>query len=94
MIKNITSDIKYVGVDDLDLDLFESQYIIPNGISYNSYIIEDEQIAIMDSPASVTSGSQISQRCLVSANPIFWLCSTWSPTMPVASQRLWSVTPR
>lgn len=49
MIKNITSDIKYVGVDDLDLDLFESQYIIPNGISYNSYIIEDEQIAIMDS---------------------------------------------
>lgn len=49
MIKNITSDIKYIGVDDTDLDLFESQYIIPNGIAYNSYLIEDEKIAIMDS---------------------------------------------
>ena len=44
----ITKDIKYIGVDDLDLDLFESQYIIPNGISYNSYVIMDEKIAIMD----------------------------------------------
>ena len=49
MIKNLTSDIKYIGVDDTDLDLFESQYIIPNGISYNSYLIEDVKIAIMDS---------------------------------------------
>ena len=49
MIRNITSDIRYIGVDDLDLDLFESQYIIPNGISYNSYIIEDKKIAVMDS---------------------------------------------
>lgn len=45
----ITESIKYIGVDDTDLDLFESQYIIPNGISYNSYLIEDERIAIMDS---------------------------------------------
>lgn len=44
----ITKDIKYIGVDDLDLDLFESQYIIPNGISYNSYLILDEKVAIMD----------------------------------------------
>ncbi len=44
----ITDDIKYIGVDDLDLDLFESQYIVPNGISYNSYIILDEKIAVMD----------------------------------------------
>ena len=49
MIKNLTSDIKYIGVDDTDLDLFESQYIIPNGMAYNSYLIEDEKIAIMDS---------------------------------------------
>lgn len=46
---NITESIKYIGVDDTDLDLFESQYIIPNGVSYNSYIILDEKIAIMDS---------------------------------------------
>lgn len=44
----ITKDIVYIGVDDTDLDLFESQYIIPNGISYNSYLIKDEKIAIMD----------------------------------------------
>lgn len=44
----IHEDIKYIGVDDLDLDLFESQYIIPNGISYNSYLILDEKVAVMD----------------------------------------------
>ncbi len=45
---NITEDVKYIGVDDTSLDLFESQYIIPNGISYNSYLIIDEKVAIMD----------------------------------------------
>lgn len=48
MNKDITSKIKYIGVDDTTLDLFESQYIIPNGISYNSYLIVDDKIAIMD----------------------------------------------
>ena len=48
MKPTITDSIKYIGVDDTDLDLFESQYIIPNGISYNSYLILDEKIAIMD----------------------------------------------
>jgi len=40
--------IKYIGVDDLNIDLFESQYVVPEGMSYNSYLIEDEKIAIMD----------------------------------------------
>lgn len=44
----ITDKIKYIGVNDKTLDLFESQYIIPNGVSYNSYIIEDEKTTIMD----------------------------------------------
>ena len=44
----ITDKVKYVGVNDKTLDLFESQYIIPNGVSYNSYIIEDEKTTIMD----------------------------------------------
>ena len=48
MITEITSDIKYIGADDTDIDLFESQYVVPNGISYNSYVILDEKIAIMD----------------------------------------------
>ena len=48
MISNVTENIKYIGVDDTTIDLFESQYIVPNGISYNSYLIMDEKIAIMD----------------------------------------------
>lgn len=44
----ITDTIKYVGTDDKDIDLFESQYIVPNGVSYNSYIIMDDKIAVMD----------------------------------------------
>ena len=40
--------IKYIGVDDLDIDLFESQYVVPEGMSYNSYLIEDDRIAVMD----------------------------------------------
>ncbi|MBQ8366641.1 MAG: FprA family A-type flavoprotein [Alistipes sp.] len=48
MIKNITEKIVYVGVDDTDIDLFESQYLVPNGVSYNSYVILDEKVAIMD----------------------------------------------
>lgn len=44
----ITENIYYIGADDKTLDLFESQYIIPNGISYNSYVIDDEKIAVMD----------------------------------------------
>lgn len=45
---NITNDIKYVGVNDHEIDLFEGQYIVPNGMSYNSYVIVDEKIAVMD----------------------------------------------
>ena len=48
MTFNVTEKIKYIGVDDTTIDLFESQYIVPNGISYNSYLIMDEKIAIMD----------------------------------------------
>ena len=45
---NITNDILYIGVNDHKVDLFEGQYIVPNGMAYNSYIIMDEKIAIMD----------------------------------------------
>ena len=44
----ISDAVKYIGADDKDLDLFESQYIVPNGVSYNSYVILDEKIAVMD----------------------------------------------
>ena len=45
---NITRDIRYIGVNDHQVDLFEGQYVVPNGMSYNSYVILDEKIAVMD----------------------------------------------
>ena len=44
----ITNDIKYIGVNDHQVDLFEGQYVVPNGMSYNSYVILDEKVAVMD----------------------------------------------
>lgn len=45
---NISENIIYIGADDKDLDLFESQYIVPNGMAYNSYLIKDEKVVVMD----------------------------------------------
>ena len=45
---NITEDIKYIGVNDREIDLFEGQYVVPNGMAYNSYVILDEKVAVMD----------------------------------------------
>ena len=44
----ITKDIQYIGVNDHRIDLFEGQYIVPNGMAYNSYVIMDDAIAVMD----------------------------------------------
>ncbi len=49
MNHSITNSVIYIGTDDRDIDLFESQYIVPNGVSYNSYLIKDEKCAVMDS---------------------------------------------
>lgn len=48
MITNITPQVVYIGADDTDLDLFEGQYLVPQGISYNSYVILDDKIAVVD----------------------------------------------
>ena len=45
----ITNDIRYIGVNDHKVDLFEGQYVVPNGMAYNSYVVMDDQIAVMDS---------------------------------------------
>ena len=47
-MKNFSENIKYIGVDDRDIDLFEGQYVVPEGMAYNSYVIVDEKIAVMD----------------------------------------------
>ena len=44
----VSDSIRYIGADDTTIDLFESQYVVPNGVSYNSYVILDEQVAVMD----------------------------------------------
>lgn len=44
----VTKDIRYIGVNDHEIDLFEGQYTVPNGMSYNSYVILDEKTAVMD----------------------------------------------
>ncbi len=48
MIKKLTDTVRYIGADDLDLDLFESQYTVPQGMTYNSYVILDDKVAVMD----------------------------------------------
>ncbi len=48
MVRELNERVKYIGADDLDLDLFESQYIVPEGVSYNSYVILDEKVAVLD----------------------------------------------
>ncbi|MBR5735397.1 MAG: FprA family A-type flavoprotein [Bacteroidales bacterium] len=58
-MKDITignGSVKYIGVDDLDIDLFESQYIVPEGMAYNSYVILDDKVAIMDGVDSRKAG--------------------------------------
>ena len=49
----IGNDIYYVGVNDHQVDLFEGQYVVPNGMSYDSYVIMDEKIAVMDTVDAV-----------------------------------------
>ena len=48
MLRKVTDTIYYVGANDHDVDLFEGQYVVPNGMAYNSYVILDEKIAVMD----------------------------------------------
>ena len=57
MIRPITDTIRYIGVDDAALDLFESQYDVPEGMSYNSYVILDEKIAVLDTSDARTAGT-------------------------------------
>lgn len=68
----ISDSIKYIGVDDKTIDLFESQYLVPNGISYNSYLIVDEKVAIMDTvdKRKLTNGLKILTESLTAELPI------------------------
>lgn len=77
----ISEDIKYIGVDDKTLDLFEGQYIIPNGVSYNSYLIIDEKIAVMDTADSraVDQWLQNLEKALDGKQPDYLVVSHMEP---------------
>ena len=47
-MENVTKDIRYIGVNDHEIDLFEGMYVVPEGMAYNSYVILDDKIAVMD----------------------------------------------
>ena len=61
----ISDSIKYIGADDTTLDLFESQYKVPNGMAYNSYIILDEKVAVMDTIENQKNGLIILMQLLM-----------------------------
>ncbi len=77
----ITDSIKYIGADDKTIDLFESQYIVPNGISYNSYLIKDEKNVIMDTIDKRATDKWIEnlERELGGENPDFLVVSHLEP---------------
>ena len=84
----ITKDIRYIGVDDHDIDLFEGQYdVSENGMAYNSYVILGDKIAVAD---SVDAGFVDEWPCSMAVRPTTWSFITWSPITPPVSPPLWS----
>ena len=79
----ITNDIKYVGVNDHEIDLFEGQYVVENGMAYNSYVIMDEKIAVMDTVDARFTHEWLDniENIMVPASRIIWSSNIWSPTI-------------
>ena len=79
----ITNDIKYVGVNDHEIDLFEGQYVVENGMAYNSYVIMDEKIAVMDTVDARFTHEWLDniENIIGSRSRIIWSSNIWSPTI-------------
>lgn len=86
----VTDSILYIGADDKDLDLFESQYIIPNGVSYNSYVIMDEKIAVMDTVDARRAKEWLDNldKALAGRTPDYLIVSHMEPDHAANIQRL------
>ena len=84
---NITKDITYVGVNDRDIDLFEGQYTVENGMAYNSYVLTDEKtgFSIRLTHVSATNGSAMLSAPLAAERPTTLSYSIWSLTTPQTS---------
>jgi flavorubredoxin len=92
----ITENIKYIGVDDREIDLFESQYVVPNGVSYNSYVILDDKIAIMDTVDARKTDEWLSnlKEALGGRTPDYLVISHMEPDHSGSIQSLLSVYPK
>ena len=90
-VKNISSAILGVGVDDTTIDLFESQYPVPTGVSYNSYVIRDEKIAILDTVDDRATDEWLANvtEALAGRSPPTSSSTTWSLT----TARMWPASP-
>ena len=87
----VTKDIRYIGVNDHQVDLFEGQYVVPNGMAYNSYVILDEKVAVMDTVDKNFTEEWFAnlEAVLEAESPITSSCSIWSPTIPPTSRASW-----
>ena len=83
----ITKDIRYVGVNDHKIDLFEGQYVVPNVMAYNSYVIMDDLIAVMDTVDVNFTHEWLDniQNVLGGRTPNFLIIQHRSPTIPPIS---------
>lgn len=86
----ITQNILYIGADDKDIDLFESQYQVPNGVSYNSYLIMDEKIAVMDTVDARRTEEWLTnlEKALVGKTPDYLVVSHMEPDHASNIQKL------
>ena len=80
MITKITENIKYVGCDDPELDLFESQYSLPEGMCYNSYVIIDKHPTILDTIDNRCEEEWLQNLLLMDKNQSILSYTTWSLT--------------
>ena len=91
---HISAAVRYVGADDTTIDLFESQYPVPAGVSYNSYVILDEKTAVLDTvDRRRMNGFPTWRNSWRDASPITWFSTTWSRTTPAAWAGCWRNIP-
>ena len=95
MLKNLGNNVFYIGCDDTDIDLFESQYTVPEGVSYNSYLILDEKIAVLDT-CDGRKGDEWKARleeALGGRQPDYLWFTTWNRITPPWPHGRWSASP-
>ena len=95
MVKKITDSVVYIGCDDADLDLFESQFVVPNGMAYNSYAIMDEKVCIMDTVDKRAADSWVANvgEALGDRKPDFLVISHMEPDHTGSIQTLAEMFP-